>query len=240
VVEDLDGDGEEDHFDLDDDGDGFEDEFELSNGFDPRDSTSKVYKPLIETLDAVHENGTNYVLRAKIHADGGLQPTSYGFVQGTSLADMSEVIYVSTPISDQNEFGLDTSALISGKSYFFKAFAENAAGLTFGNVKKFTVSDNVWWASAEVYDGGWRSNWLGVFLPNANGWIFHLDYGWAYVESDKVDGLWLWLNERGWVWTNPESSSFLWSANTSDWLYPIKANGKVKYFDYSNSTLLEE
>jgi hypothetical protein len=191
-------------------------------------------------LDAVQKNGTNYVLRAKIHADGGQQPTSYGFVQGTSLADMSEVIYVSTPISDQNEFALETPELISDQTYYFKAFAENTAGKTFGSVKKFTVSITTWWSDAEVYEGGWRSNWLGLFLPNVNGWIYHLDYGWAYAENDNVNGLWLWLNELGWVWTNPESSSFLWSANTSDWLYPIKANGKVKYFDYSNSALLEK
>ena len=39
-VEDLDGDGVEDHFDLDDDGDGFTDEEEIAYPSDPRDSNS--------------------------------------------------------------------------------------------------------------------------------------------------------------------------------------------------------
>jgi hypothetical protein len=240
VVEDLDGDGEEDHFDLDDDGDGFEDDFEISNGFDPRNSSDKLHKPIVTTLEAEQKNGTIFELRAKLLADGGLKPSSYGFVIGDSLADINQVVNVTSPISDLDEFTLDTSELIFGQTYFYKAFAENAAGLTFGNIKKFTVSSNLWWEDAEVYQGNWRVNWLGAFLPNDNGWIYHLDHGWAYVESDKVDGLWMWLEELGWVWTNPGASPFLWSAKSSDWLYPIKANGKVRYFDYSNSSLSSE
>ena len=75
VVEDLDGDGVEDHFDLDDDGDGFDDEFEIANGFNPRNSSDKVYKPIVDTLDAVQKNGSRYEFSARIVADGGLQPT---------------------------------------------------------------------------------------------------------------------------------------------------------------------
>ena len=40
VVEDLDGDGEEDHYDLDDDGDGFSDKVEIAYPSDPRDPES--------------------------------------------------------------------------------------------------------------------------------------------------------------------------------------------------------
>ena len=40
VVEDLDGDGEEDHYDLDDDNDGFSDEDEIVAGTNPRDANS--------------------------------------------------------------------------------------------------------------------------------------------------------------------------------------------------------
>ena len=39
-IEDLDGDGEEDHYDLDDDGDGFSDEDEIVAGTNPRDANS--------------------------------------------------------------------------------------------------------------------------------------------------------------------------------------------------------
>ena len=182
-------------------GDGFDDEFEIANGFNPRNSSDKVYKPIVDTLDAVQKIGSRYEFRAKIVADGGLEPTSYGFIKGTSLADMSEVMYVSTPVSDQQEFSLDISELVKGETYYFKAFAENAAGLSFGNVNKFTASDHNWWADAEVYQGGWRINWLGAFLPNENGWVYHLDLGWAYVQSDDLDGLWMWMDRTGWVWT---------------------------------------
>ena len=74
-----------------------------------------MYKPIVDTLDAAQKNGSSYEFSAKIVADGGLQPTSYGFVKGTSLADMTEVMYVSTPVSDQQEFSLDISELVKGE-----------------------------------------------------------------------------------------------------------------------------
>ena len=40
IVEDLDGDGMEDHYDLDDDGDGFSDLVEIGYPSDPRDAGS--------------------------------------------------------------------------------------------------------------------------------------------------------------------------------------------------------
>ena len=40
VVEDLDGDGVEDHYDNDDDGDGFSDTIEIAYGSDPRNASS--------------------------------------------------------------------------------------------------------------------------------------------------------------------------------------------------------
>ena len=105
---------------------------------------------------------------------------------------------------------------------------------------KFEVTGGKWWSDAEVYQGGWRINWLGAFLPNENGWIYHLDLGWAYVESDQIDGLWMWRDGYGWVWSNPQAWPFLWSSNTSNWLYPIKANGVMRFYDYSTSSLSAE
>ena len=40
VIEDMDGDGVENHWDLDDDGDGFSDEVEIAYGSDPLDPNS--------------------------------------------------------------------------------------------------------------------------------------------------------------------------------------------------------
>ena len=47
VVEDLDGDGIEDHYDSDDDGDGFSDLAEIAYGSNPRDSNSLANTPPI-------------------------------------------------------------------------------------------------------------------------------------------------------------------------------------------------
>jgi len=238
VIEDLDKDGVEDHFDSDDDGDGFSDELETTLGFDSTDRFDLPRRAIISSLDAQKVSANTYKLRARLEADGGVS-TTLGFVFGTSMANMETVVEIGS-LGENEELTHNVPGLLTGETYYYKPFAENVAGISWGSPVKFTVSSNNWWADAEVYQGNWRINWLGAFLPNENGWIYHLDYGWAYVESDQVDGLWMWLEELGWVWTNPESSPFLWSAQTSDWFYPIKANGKVRFFDYSSSSLSAE
>ncbi len=226
--------------DSDDDNDGFSDDFEIANGFNPLNASDKLYQPIVQTLDAITKSGSSIQLQAKLVSSGGLPPSAYGFVMGTSLENMNKTINVTSSISSTQEFTTTVSNLIPGQTYFFKAFAENQAGRSWGSSFKFTVSESTWWSDAEIYEGNWRINWLGAFLPNDNGWIYHIDLGWAYVESDNVDGLWIWKDSNGWVWSNPEAWPFLWSAETSNWLYPIKSNGVLRFYDYSTSSLSAE
>ena len=55
IIEDLDGDGIEDHYDLDDDGDGFSDADEIANNSDPRDAKSILNQPP-STIDLNHSS----------------------------------------------------------------------------------------------------------------------------------------------------------------------------------------
>jgi len=230
----------EDHLDPDDDNDGFDDEIEKSLGFDPFDRSSKPKRGIVRGLGVEQVSTGTYKLRARIDALGDPKFTKVGFVIGSSLRDLNVIIPAEGPISSNNEFSIDIPNLITGETYYFKPYIESAVGKSFGGPVKFEVVGGKWWSDAEVYQGGWRINWLGAFLPNENGWIYHLDLGWAYVESDQVDGLWMWKDGYGWVWSNPQAWPFLWSANTSNWLYPIKANGVMRFYDYSTSSLFAE
>jgi hypothetical protein len=241
VYEDNDGDKVEDHLDPDDDNDGFDDETEKSLGFDPFDRFSKPQMGIVTGLGEEQVSVGKYKLRARIDAFGDPKFTEVGFVIGSSLRDLNVIIPAEGPISSSNEYSVDIASLITGETYFYKPYIESAVGKSFGSPGKFEVTGGKWWSNAELYQGGWRINWLGTFLPNENGWIYHIDLGWAYVQSDDSDGLWLWMDSKGWVWTNPEASPFLWSSNTSNWLYPIKKiNGVMRFYDYSTSSLLAE
>ncbi len=236
-VEDLDNDGVEDFYDDDDDGDGYLDQQEITLNFNPLDPFDRPLFPGVETLGATIESGV-YKLKGRIITNGGVNISEFGIVLTEGLG-LGGVHYPanSGSLSSTGEFSVSVPDLVSGQTYSFRAYATNIAGEGLGAPVRLDAKDPNWWSDAEVYQGGWRINWLGAFLPNENGWIYHVELGWAYVESDTKDGLWMWMDGKGWVWSNPEAWPFLWSANTSNWLYPIKANGVLRFFDYSSSSL---
>ena len=39
-------------------------------------------------------------------------------------------------------------------------------------------------------------------MPFESGWIYHLEFGWVYVVEGDIQGLWLWIDGEGWIWTN--------------------------------------
>ena len=120
-------------------------------------------------------------------------------------------------------------------TYYYRCFAINGEGEGLGPIKKFTtpLGNQFWWSSATDLGGGWRSSWMGEFLPYENGWIFHFDLGWAFVNPDSQGGLWIWVEDEGWLWSAENAWPFLWSNNSKNWLYPIKVNGRTYLYDYA-------
>ena len=82
------------------------------------------------------------------------------------------------------------------------------------------------------------SSWLGYFLTFENGWYYHLKLGWIYPQGNPTDGLWFWIQDAGWFWTNEEifEQSFLWSKSDIDWVF-LKEGSTVEdtlLFRYKN------
>ena len=52
-----------------------------------------------------------------------------------------------------------------------------------------------------------------------DGILFKL--GWIYPQGNPTDGLWFWIQDAGWFWTNEEifEQSFLWSKSDKDWVF---------------------
>ncbi|MBU63247.1 MAG: hypothetical protein CMI26_12185 [Opitutae bacterium] len=199
------------------------------------------YRPIARTLRAETEAEGRLKLNGVVLTDGGATVTEVGFVLSNSLfgeLHSPGAIIVGGTLSG-DVFTASSAMPDLGKRFYYRAYATNAKGTNFGSPKRFMVPEPVvppaWWASAEEATAGWRvSSWFGAFRPYGNGWIFHADLGWLYVQPDGVDGLWVWSEGQGWLWTNPGSYRYLYEADTHQWLYFLKRkNGQPRFYNHA-------
>ncbi|MEL0005208.1 MAG: hypothetical protein VW643_05365, partial [Opitutales bacterium] len=236
-VEDFDGDGVEDHNDPDDDNDTFLDTVEAQYGFDPRNKNDHPQIPIVSTIESSELSSGAYRLAGKIQTDGGVPITEFG-INLRKSADSNFVKYSGSSRLSDGSYTLDFGTLDKGQTYYFQAFAANLAGTSLGAIKKFTTNEpQFWWSSATELAGGWRSNWVGEFLPYENGWIYHIDLGWAFVKPDVLGGIWMWVDDEGWLWSSEEAWPFLWASRTKNWLYPMKVGIRTYLYDYQSESI---
>ena len=236
-VEDFDGDGVEDHNDLDDDNDTFLDTVEAQYGFDPRNKNDHPQIPIVSTIESSELSSGAYRLAGKIQTDGGVPITEFG-INLRKSTDSNFVQYFGSSRLSDGSYTLDFGTLDKGQTYYFQAFAANLAGASLGAIKKFTTTEpQFWWSSATELAGGWRSNWVGEFLPYENGWIYHIDLGWAFVKPDVLGGIWMWVDDEGWLWSSEDAWPFLWASRTKNWLYPMKVGIRTYLYDYQSESI---
>ena len=73
--------------------------------------------------------------------------------------------------------------------------------------------------SQEVTSLGWQSTWLGDYLPFSNGWIYHAKIYWMYIQPDSQDGVWGYIINYGWMWSNPRIYPYFYANSTKEWIY---------------------
>jgi len=242
MVEDLDGDGVEDHFDIDDDGDGFEDITELEYGFNPWDRWSYPNLPLARTLEVTEQNQT-IVFRAEVLSFGGFEQANLGLLIYDETGGLIEEISSSEFTGSLYTHEVPLSRFALGQKIRYQAYAENPTGRNFGSTLEHFIggefASSSWWGNDELLSGGWRSSsWLGTYIPNReNDWIYHLDLGWLYVKPDGLEGFWFWMPEEKWLWSKEDVWPFLWSDSIRGWMYPIYSSGKRYFYDYTQEKI---
>ena len=61
---------------------------------------------------------------------------------------------------------------------------------------------------------------MGTFyMPDNRGWIMHESLGWVFVLDEQEKGIWIWQQEIGWFWTNPEIFPYLFQNSSGNWLF---------------------
>ena len=99
------------------------------------------------------------------------------------------------------------------------------------------------WSDSNTTDlvNGWKSsNWFGIFYDNQDGWIYHQDHGWLYVNGVDESSLWIFDPTLGWIFTGQSIYPFIFRHSPQNWLYFFKNEGGTRQFwDYSSDALLE-
>jgi hypothetical protein len=136
-----------------------------------------------------------------------------------------------------------TNNLTGGKTYLYQAYALTTMGESLGTIRRIEVSDKnanrYWWSSiASARTDGWIiDSWMGDLLPYPNQWAYHRRLGWIFMSPDGNQGYWLWRQENGWLWTNSSTWPFLWSHQSTGWLYLLPVKNQALFYDYGNGSL---
>ena len=187
------------------------------------------------------DTDSTYLIRGRILTDGGSSILESGVLVSEDILFRGEMIRLPASKSDvYPEFSVMVRNLIPGTTYYYRAFARNKMGETLGARKRLKTPEKIdpsmWFADMPKMGGGWRSsNWFGPFqqFPKVK-WIYHSELGWAYILSDQKDGIWIWQNGRGWMWTQQGVWPYLFNHTTLGWLYLVKSiNGNPFFYDYT-------
>ena len=194
---------------------------------------------MVTTLDFDYLENEQYQLRGKLLADGRASPIEYGFI--LTSTDRNSTLY--TVAADENgsmgeEFTKVVGDLDRGKSYVYQAYVKNELGMGVGQMKwirEYHESDlPEILLGVEALEGGWYTSWMGDFwMGDERKWLYHVSLGWLFLSEDGQGGVWIWREPDGWLWTTPEVWPFLWSQQSTDWLYLIENLTPPRIYDYS-------
>ena len=80
----------------------------------------------------------------------------------------------------------------------------------------------------------YNSKWLGTYYDSTQGWIYHNYLEWVYSTGAAGDGLWLWHENIGWMWTQDGTYPYLYSYINEHWIYlDLATQADKRFYDFS-------
>ena len=225
-----------------------DDRFEISvndiNGnknFQTINLVAQINHPILRTLSPTETDSDSIILAGQLISSGGsvLQEMGFYIAKTPDFADFQKVsVEMDSNFSVQN---FDANLSISSEIIYIKAFASTANGDFFGQTIRYNPYSphKNWESHATRLEADWmESEWFGTFIPYTDNWIFHIEMGWLYINNFNPESMWIWSEEKGWVWTTRNLLPFLYSNNTSNWLYilPRELEGK-RFYNYETKAL---
>lgn len=99
-------------------------------------TTSEPSAPEVMTMSATSITSNGATLNGKIVSNGTEPVTVKGFVYGTSESSLTQNV---SSTSTSNNFTNEITGLSPSRTYYYKAYAINAIGTTYGEVSSFTT-----------------------------------------------------------------------------------------------------
>ena len=188
------------------------------------------HRPIVRTGGVLEISDQSARLIGKVLGQGG-GPLIYerGFLLSQfpePVLGREETVRLTYEGNETELFEIVIGDLLPDHTYFFRAYAQNGEGVGYGSTVRFRTKSKPGspdWADAQPVrdmDGWWKSSWLGTFyMPEDRGWIMHESLGWVFVLDQQEKGIWIWQQEIGWFWTNPEIFPYLFQNSSGNWLF---------------------
>ncbi len=203
------------------------------------DNNSTLFPPLPKTLTQEELENGKIRLWGQVLANGGSPITEVAFELADNLVFRKSTLHPASLLAGTPNFYASLT-LEPGKRYYYRAVATNALGTTNGSPKRFTTagSPNRWWSNSIPQGKDWRTSpWFGTFRRQPGiEWIYHAQLGWAYAQPDGSGGLWLWMKDHRWLWTQQGVFPYLWKHQTASWHYLLGSqNGQPVFYEWRES-----
>jgi hypothetical protein len=208
-------------------------------------SVIDAFVPGVDTAPATEVTGTSSVLNGSIADAGDSQGvTERGFVLGPSPDPETSGGSTLASGSGSGAFTASTTNLTPGRVYYYKAYARNAEGISYGSQERFTTPQDrssALWSDATASGANWRSSdWFGSFYLTDTPWLYHGELGWLYASGTSSSSVWLWTESLGWVWTGKETFPYLYRNDDTGWYHwNGTVNGRSLFYRYSDSQWID-
>ena len=122
--------------------------------------------PTVNTLSVSSITATTATLSGDVYSDGGATVTSRGFLYGTNSSNLTETVLSG---SGTGNYTANLTGLISNTTYYYKAFATNSVGTSYGDIMSFTTETaSTSYSEPTGYVNGY--GYVDLGLPSGTKW----------------------------------------------------------------------
>jgi hypothetical protein len=93
------------------------------------------------------------------------------------------------------------------------------------------------WSDQNTTDlgGSWKSStWFGLFYDNGNGWVYHADHGWLFIDGTDESAIWVYDGTLGWLFTsNALNQNLFYRQSTNTWYHFSNQGGVRNFYDHT-------
>ena len=123
-------------------------------------TTESISAPIVVTSSVTNITATSATLSGNVISDGGSTIIEQGFVYGTNVNELSQNVQTDSGIGI---YTMEITGLTANTTYYYKAYATNIAGTSYGGIVSFTTMEG----TTGTLNG---HGWVDLGLPSGTRW----------------------------------------------------------------------